>query len=105
VTEIGGEFGQVRHLALLPGRPRQRDPGHGRHQRFVVRQQAETAAFQEEPEMAYCRKRGQELTIESGVPGLSGRQFFRKESQRLPVPALQLLQDSTNVSVRGINRQ
>jgi hypothetical protein len=105
VAEIGGEFGQVRHLALLPGGPRRRDPGHGRHQRLVIRQQAETAAFQEETEMPYRRKRGQELTIESGVPGLSGRQLFRKESQRLPGPALQLLQDSTNVSVRGIDRQ
>jgi hypothetical protein len=71
----------------------------------VIRQEAETAAFQEETEMAYRRERGQELTIESGVPGLGGRQLFQKESQRLPGLALQLLQDSTNMSVRGINRQ
>jgi hypothetical protein len=63
--------------------------------RFVVRQITETAAFREETEVTNRRERGQELTIEGGIPGLS----WRKESQRLPDPALQLLQDSTNVSV------
>jgi uncharacterized protein YbaR (Trm112 family) len=65
----------------------------------VIRQDAKTAAFQEKTEVMYCRKRGQELKIEGGIPGLSWRQFLQKDSQRLPGPALQMLQNSTNMGV------
>jgi hypothetical protein len=70
MTEIGGEFNQVSHLALLPGGPRRRNSGHGRHKRFVVRQEAKTATLQEEAEVADRRKRRQELAVECGVPDL-----------------------------------
>ncbi len=70
MTKIGGELGQVSHLALLPGGPRRRNSGHDRHKRFVVRHEAETATLQEEAEVADCRKRRQELTVECGIPDL-----------------------------------
>jgi hypothetical protein len=79
VTEIGSEFRQEREVPLLSAGPGRRDAGHGRHQRLVVRQNPEFAAFKEAaimPHGGVCR---QQLTIERGVTGLRRRQLLRKE--------------------------
>ena len=55
--------------------------------------------------MADRKEGSKEFSVKGGITGLSGGKFVGIESQRLPGGRGTLLQDSTNVGIRGISCQ
>ena len=63
-------------MALLAGGLRRRNADHGSNKRFVVCEESELPALQEEPEVADGGVGGQQLSVKGRVLDLCWRQLF-----------------------------
>jgi hypothetical protein len=58
--------------------------GDGCHQRFVICEKRELAAFKEKTEMANRKVGSEEFPIKGGIAGFSGRKFVGENFQGTP---------------------
>ena len=96
------KLGKEGQLALLAARLGNGGAGKGRNKRLVISEQSERTALKK---VTVVEERGidsLELTIKSGVALLRRGEFGREKGERLPGPLDLLLEDSTNVGIRGI---
>jgi hypothetical protein len=73
MPEVGGELRQKGEMPLLSSGPRRRGSLHGRNQRFMVGDEAEFPAFEQEPEMSDSTVCGKQFAVKSRVPRLGWR--------------------------------
>ena len=96
------KLGNEGQLALLAARLGNGGAGKARNKRLVISEQSERTALKK---VTVVEERGidsLELTIKSGVAMLSRGEFGREKGERLPGPLDLMLEDSTDVGIRGI---
>ena len=82
-------------MALLSGGPRQRGTEQGMHQGFVVGEQSELAALQEESEMTDGGVSCQKLPVKGRALGFGGGKLLGIKVEWRPGTMDTLLEDST----------
>lgn len=97
-----GKFRKKSQLALLAAGFGWGETVEGRNKRFVVSVELEWASFQVGTEMEEGRIGSKEFPVKCGVFLLGGGELGREEGEGLPVVEALLLEDGTNVGIRGI---
>jgi hypothetical protein len=84
VLHVCCELGNVGQVALLPGRPRIGDIGHGECKRLVVGKGRKPPALEVVSEVPSGEIKRQQLFVKSAVLLLGNSKLFAEESQGLP---------------------
>ncbi len=82
VPEVSCELWNKSKVSLLARGVWRSNAGHGSNERLVISKESELPTFEQKTEMPDGEECREELPVERGIPGLSGRElFWRKKAK------------------------